>query len=352
MESGKSLSGGVRIHSLPKHLVFNWCSRYDSKQCSPNCGCVLRFEVGLSPPTPFNTSPTVVHATYHAKRVMTTSKNGERKPLMTTHASLSSQPILTTCTCPTLHQLASQVVEHLPGKSLQTLKNETGLGVVGIRSSIPFRHSVLKDYVLPALKVGKKEWQLSSKEEKNSNEGNSPGKFRETEQHFHCYDLLEESLLMLLHERHVEARKDSMVESFSPTMGGQFAMYSRTKNMKTNLFDDSGEHNKSKSKRATMMHEGRGWLYNMSPSSYFLFEQDNTSYFQQVKDAMITILFGKVEESAQIGRNGVEQRPTTTYLQLLDMYGNLSIDEEIKDDKLDDWVNYVDQIRDQNTTTG
>ena len=271
---------------------------------------------------------------------------------MTTHASRSSQPILTTCTCPTLHQLASQVVEHLPGKSLQTLKNETGLGVVGIRSSIPFRHSVLKDNVLPALEAGKKKLQPSTKEEKNNTERNGKGRFSETEQHFHCYDLVEEAVLTLLHERQVEARKDSIVESFSPTVGGQFAMYSRTKNGKMILFGNSGEHNESKSKRGTLQHEGRGWLHNMSPSSYFLFEQDNSTYFQPVKDAIITVLFGKMEESSQIESNGTEQRPATTYLQLLDMYGNRSIDEDIKDDKLDDWVNYVDEIRDQNTTTG
>jgi hypothetical protein len=324
------------------------------QQCSPNCGCVLRFEVQLSPPSGFTTSPTVLDASYQAKRVITKSSHNGLQPLLTTHPSLSSRPILTSCTCPTLHQLAQQVVGYLPGKSLQTLKNETDLGLVGVRTSIPFRHTVLKENVLPVLKANEKKWSVSMKE--RSNKSNNETSFNETEQHFHCYDLVEESILSLIHERHIGARKDSLASSFSSTMGGYFAMYNRSKGI-SNPFDDAGNDPEEhiSTRRSLLQSEGSGWL-RMSPSSYFLFGEDNAAvstinYSQHAKDTVITLIFGRTEEGKEVESSMEEQRPTTTYLQLLDLYGNAS-EDEMKEDMLDDWVNYVDQVRDQNTTTG
>ncbi len=71
------------------------------------------------------------------------------RPLTTQHAS-RLRPILTSCTCPTLHHLAQRVVDHLRGKTLAQIRNEMGMGVVGPRSTVAFRHTVLRENMLPA----------------------------------------------------------------------------------------------------------------------------------------------------------------------------------------------------------
>lgn len=324
-----------------------------AQQCSPNCGCVLRFEVQLSPASTFTTSQTVLDASYNAKRVMTTPTSNGLKPLMTKHASLNPQPILTSCTCTTLHSLADQIVQHLPGKTLQTLKNESNVGVVGTRSSVAFRHTVLNENILPVLKSKEKKWNIT----KQSSSAEVEGKFIDTEKHFHCYDLVEEALLSLIHERQIGARKDSIAEAFSSTMGGHFSMYNTSKKEQIpfNDADEEEEQHTHVSKHSSMQ-TANGWLRS-SPSSYFLFGEDNAAvstlnYLQSGKDAVVNFIFGRTEDGDRpSGSSRDDLRPTTTYLQLLDMYGNAN-EEEVEDDSLDDWVNYVDQIRDQGTTTG
>ena len=337
----------------------NVAARAWGQQCSPNCGCVLRFEVQLSPQTNTTASPTVVDANYHAKRVMTTRDAGASlKPLLTSHASHPSSPILTSCTCSTLHQLAQQVVEHLPGKSLDTLKNETDSGVVGARSSVAFRHTVLKESILPIEKE-KEEKKWSTRRQNNINKSNQ---FSETQKHFHCYDLVEEAVLSLLHERQIAARKESNAECFSPTIGGYFSMYSIS-NRKRSPFgefdiDEEEQDNKkiSFSSRYSMQSDNAGWL-GMSPSSYFLFGEENAAvstlnYAQQIRNAIAAYIFGNSDEGVRHESIAERQRPTTTYLQLLDMYGNVTSDDEMEDDKLDDWVNYVDQSQNHSTNIG
>ena len=287
------------------------------------------------------------------------SNSGQLKPLMTTHKTLSSKPILTSCSCSTLHALAQQVVDYLPGKSLQSLKNETNMGTVGFKSSVPFRHTVLTENVFPILKEREKKWSVSLKSKRDES-NNLESKFSDTEEHFHCYDLVEDSVLSLLHERQIGARKESAADSFSSTMGGNFLMYTHSKGL-VNPFDqiDDNDDNEQMplSNRETMHSGGSGWLRrSSSPSSYFLFGEDDNpavstlNYIQYAKDSILSFIFGKSDASGGSAENLTESRPSTTYLQLLDMYGNASHEEEMEDDKLDDWLNYVDQIRDQSTT--
>ncbi|KAL3777985.1 hypothetical protein ACHAWO_003191 [Cyclotella atomus] len=340
----------VRANTSASKTHETAANRAWGQQCSPNCGCILRFDVLLSPPSAFSSSQTVLHACYNAKRVMTAPSSindGRLRPLLTNHASLSPQPILTSCTCPTLHALAEQVVHHLPDKTLQTLRNEMSTGIVGERSSVPFRHTVLKENVLPQLQTQEKKWRISKEKEDNSNK-----KFTDTAKHFHCYDLVEESLLSLLHERQITSRNDTDVEAFSSTIGGIFTLYCSNTKTKTNPFELQEEEQQQISRHGAIPHEN-GW-YRMSPSSYFLFGEDNAAvstlnYLQSVKDAVLNVIFDLGEGNVTVGKKE-DSRPTTTYLQLLDMYGNSTTEEENEDDKLDDWVNYVDQSRDQNGT--
>ena len=191
---------------------------------------------------------------------------------------------------------------------------------------------------------------MKTKNKKWTKEGNKPpSELAETKQYFHCYDLVEETLLSLLHERQVPARKDSTSESFSSTMGGYFAIYSSSK-QQSPLNDVQDE-----SLHSTIHNKSDGWL-RMAPSSHFLFGEDNATvstlnHWQYTKDTIINLIFGKTEERKPQDNYRKEQRPTTTYLQLLDMYGHASaVEEEENDDKLDDWVNYVDQLCDQSRT--
>ncbi|KAL7517329.1 hypothetical protein ACHAWX_002259 [Stephanocyclus meneghinianus] len=335
------------------------------QQCSPNCGCILRFEVQLSPLSNMKSSPTVVHASYHAKRVMTTRPSAVVKskgvshlrPLLTSHASQPPGPILISCTCPTLHQLAQQVVDYLPGKSWQTLKNESDLGVAGARSSAAFRHTVLKENIMPSIRADEKQWSISTRQSIDTS-NNKTNEFASTEQYFHCYDLVEDAVLSLLHERQNSARKESAAECFSPTLGGYFAMYSVSKRNEASFgeieVDEEKDHGRVafSGQHSTRSDDG-SWL-RTSPSSYFLFGEDNATismlnYLQQAKDAIFSHFFGNVEGDGHTGRSDVGvQRPTTTYLQLLDMYGDVTSHDQLEYDKLDDWLNYVDQTQKQN----
>ncbi|KAL3797873.1 hypothetical protein HJC23_006911 [Cyclotella cryptica] len=334
------------------------------QQCSPNCGCIVRFEVQLSPLSNLASSPMVVHASYHAKRIMTTRPSvfekskgvAPLKPLLTSHASQPPSPILTSCTCPALHQLAQQVVDHMPGKSLQTLKNETDLGVVGTRSSAAFRHTILKENVMPSVRADERQWSIFIEKSLDTS-NDKTNEFSSTKPYFHCYDLVEDAVLSLLHERQIGARKESAGDCFSPTLGGYFAMYSASKRNKPPFgkvgVDEKKENDTDSFSGQHSMHsDNAGWL-RASPSSYFLFGEDHAAvsmlnFLQHARDVILTRLFGKTEGDADARTNEVgEQRPTTTYLRLLDMYGNATIDEQLEDDKVDDWLSYVDQTQKQ-----
>lgn len=110
------------------------------QQCSPSCGCVLRFESNVDPST-----NTVVGSSYSAKAVVATkSKDGYLKPVLTTR---NSKPMFKECECKTLHTLAKEVVTFLPKKRLDQLKNMTEFSFT--RSSPAFRHTVLVENNLP-----------------------------------------------------------------------------------------------------------------------------------------------------------------------------------------------------------
>lgn len=109
------------------------------QQCSPNCGCVIRFEARLDPSTNRYTS-----ASYHAKSVVVTpstseDKNGNLEPVMTFR---NNKPMFKPCSCPSLHKLATEVTQHLPNK--EKLALGSSMEFTGVRASPAFRHTVLE----------------------------------------------------------------------------------------------------------------------------------------------------------------------------------------------------------------
>ena len=211
-----------------------------------------------------------------------------------------------------------------------------------------------------------------------------------TEIHGHCFDLVEDALLSMIHERMPPPpRKDGFDECYSPTLGGYFQMYSRSRRHNLNWNGDgwhgyghswgdgNGNCNEARelekygnrfmSKLPSSIHsEERDWR-RMSPSSYFLFGSshdgqlvnNNDDFFgfskmmmQQIKDSIRHSLSERILGQTK-KRNVLERmdekepsRPTTTYLQLLDMYGeDHHSKEKAEEEPLDDWLGYVDRTQ-------
>ncbi|CAB9500875.1 expressed unknown protein [Seminavis robusta] len=118
-----------------KNYVQNW-----GQQCSPNCGCVVRFETKVDP-----VSNKFISASYYAKSVIVTQTSSQDQPGRTLQPALTlrtNRPMFHKCKCKSLHQLASQVTEYLPNKN--ALNVGSSMEFSGVRSSPAFRHTVLE----------------------------------------------------------------------------------------------------------------------------------------------------------------------------------------------------------------
>lgn len=124
------------IVSTEDKLTKSW-----GQQCSPSCGCVLRFE------TITDERQMIVDCRYVAKSVVTKidKENGGR--LTPVYSTRKNKPMLQECKCRSLHALANHVTSYLPSNRwnhVQDMNNFTSN-----RSSIAFRHAVLSEHGLP-----------------------------------------------------------------------------------------------------------------------------------------------------------------------------------------------------------
>jgi hypothetical protein len=340
------------------------------QRCGSNCGCVLRIEAGLtsevatSGGASSSGSPTVVRSSYVAKRVVTTAHRRrhdgdirELRPLTTQNRYRKSQPILTTCDCPTLHLMAQRTVEYLEGKTLARIRNDMEMGMVGPRSTVAFRHTVLREFVMPAIDANTRWTKMSSSSDERRDYAACTGahEMNSTTRHVHCYDLVEDTLLSMIHERVPVRRNDDMAESYSPTLGGYFRLYSPSGRKRTADITDDARRNAVVDGQENAIHEESGWL-RKSPSSYFLFGDEpnngaNASdsfgflgtLMQSTRDYFGNRLLGDgTKISSPIEDEAGEHRPTTTYLQMLDIYG--SDTKKMDEDRaMADWLEYVDK---------
>ena len=157
------------------------------QQCSPNCGCVVRFEAKYDP----NGSNRIQSMTYDAKTVISTvsySENGggmELNPVYTTSATnRNGKPMMKECKCKTVHSLARAITERLPTMTLSQAQNQ--IQFLGVRSSPSFRYSVLKNHEL-----------LSKEGKDDSNNRNIEDKIINVKGG-HCFDLIEDALIACL----------------------------------------------------------------------------------------------------------------------------------------------------------
>jgi len=125
-----------KIVDSTHNLTKSW-----GQQCSPSCGCVLRFE------TKTDERQRIVDCNYVAKSVVTTAdkKNGGRlRPVYTTRMS---RPMFQDCKCQSIHALARHVTSYLPNKRWDHVQGVNDFTFT--RSSIAFRHAVLSAHGLP-----------------------------------------------------------------------------------------------------------------------------------------------------------------------------------------------------------
>lgn len=131
---GDSTSSSASPRSQASLPQASW-----GQQCSPNCGCVLRFETTVNAK-----NGTILSAKYTAKQILTDAQG---------HVQLtnrSSRPMMKDSSCKSLHHLASAVVDKFllaPNATWERCKSQ--LEFDAIRSSPAFGKAVLQSQNLP-----------------------------------------------------------------------------------------------------------------------------------------------------------------------------------------------------------
>lgn len=162
---------------------YDSSTRIFGQQCSPQCGCAVRFEATFET----GGSNRITSMTYDAKTVVT------RNVVSSVDGSVSLEPVYTTsqhkplmkeCKCKTIHSLASTITQTLPQMTLSQAQNQ--LEFKGVRASPSFRYSVLKNNnLLKENNSWKGNKNCFEKNILNVNGG-------------HCFDLVEEALVACL----------------------------------------------------------------------------------------------------------------------------------------------------------
>lgn len=136
----------------------NDTTRLWGQQCSPNCGCVVRFEAVVDDSSSYNNGQSILSAVYRAKQIVTVpqrrhqqQRSDSSSPVPPLQAVLTSKgrPMMKECKCQTVHQLSEAVCDFMKGKNLQTFKS-TQLEFASNRSSVSFQKAVLQEQQLPA----------------------------------------------------------------------------------------------------------------------------------------------------------------------------------------------------------
>ena len=108
------------------------------QQCSPQCGCVLRFECST------DGAGTITAATYHAKQLVTDRR---LQPI-------SQKPLFVKSPCTTLHTLAQHVVDYACTNHRQWSNLQQATEFTSVRSSLAVQHAVLSTHQLPPTSTG------------------------------------------------------------------------------------------------------------------------------------------------------------------------------------------------------
>jgi len=178
LNPASNIASKANSANLKSSLCGVSSSKTWGQQCSPRCGCVVRFECEL------NESNKIVSSKYNAKTVMTKSdqvNGGKLQPILT-HHSKYPRPMLQNCTCNTLHKLASSISKNINHCSLEEVRNMTEFK--GIRSSEAFRHAALHNNNLSTTDT-------------------------------HCFDVVEEAFTAMVRGNMLSARRKENIELIS-----------------------------------------------------------------------------------------------------------------------------------------
>ena len=197
-----SSSTGASSNNSPANIVQSW-----GQQCSPNCGCVVRFEATLNPDTNQFTS-----ASYHAKSVVVSQRKGNEEtgessklePAMTLR---TNRPMFKECSCKSLHALATKVTDYLPNRN--AIAVSSSMEFAGVRSSPAFRHTALEKQGLSTT-------------------------------HTHCFDVVEEALTAMIKGHMPKARPQvTLKEAYAANASSPFHYSERDNNEGTSAEEDN-----------------------------------------------------------------------------------------------------------------
>ncbi|KAG7346512.1 hypothetical protein IV203_005586 [Nitzschia inconspicua] len=184
------------------------------QQCSPNCGCVVRFETTVDPVT-----QRIIEAKYHAKEVLTTVSKSDSGYLTPVYTTRTYRPMFQECKCDTVHALSQKITSYLPNKRLDHIRGMNDFTYT--RSSPAFRHAVLAENNLPR-------------------------------HHTHCFDLVEEAFTGMINNsvparRKINAEYQKLLKAEyleQPVVVRSYYM-GGSSNGNTNQFKDEYVHPKS-----------------------------------------------------------------------------------------------------------
>jgi hypothetical protein len=193
----------------------NDIGRTFGQQCSPNCGCAVRFEATYD----LKGDNRILSMSYEAKTLLSTishshsdEKSNNSKPTLKPVYTSNGKPMLKECKCQTVHSLATTITESMSSMKLSQAQNQ--LEFLGVRSSPAFRYTVLKNHnllnkedeagaMIMSMKGTQNQQQVkSSVEEKifNVKEG-------------HCFDLVEDALVACLNGYMPKPRRTNKITS-------------------------------------------------------------------------------------------------------------------------------------------
>ena len=212
------------------------------QQCSPNCGCVVRFESKIDPSTQM-----ITEVSYVAKSVIAAPKGGRLQPVLTTRRN---RPMFKECGCKTIHRLAKEITEFLPNQRLDRVRNMTEF--TSSRSSPAFRHAVLTENRLPKTDI-------------------------------QCFDLLEEAFTAMIKGHMPKPRRKS--EHFYKSLSRVFAKHHAGENVED--FAERGHHEYGSDRTRLSLSSPRAMstlsMFDINAEAWEYEQQSNRHYFSRPK---------------------------------------------------------------------
>lgn len=326
------------------------------QQCSPNCGCVVRFEATIN-----DESKRIEFLSYHAKTLVTkkttkttnaarASTTTEQTPELQVVLTSKGRPMTKACECTAVHQLCHSIIDNVPrNSSLSSVKNM--LEFNSHRSSTAFARSALLAQDL------------------------SPTKQQ------HCFDVVEEALTAVVKGHLPKPRQQQFVAPPRPTREHELPDYNWPPSREAEEDDEYDESfpsffpppgqestNKKDQQNEAMRtsHVGQFFFWNKdNHDGDYGYEEviDNESTQHEVNKAASSKLRSLSSSSSPFS-SPVQQQEGPSTLHMFDLNlikeeeekrrrsrMNLSSQQDNKSRKLDlamrppprDWVSYVDE---------